>query len=294
MEEKTLGNFKRKTDWLVCVDSDGCVFDTMEIKHKECFIPNIIEHWDLQAVSKYARYAAEYVNLYSKKRGTNRFPALIETIDLLSEWDDVLKRGFKAPDITALREWVAVETKLGNPALEKYVAEHPDDELMKKTLVWSTAVNDTIAHFVHGVPPFPYVRESFEKLAGKADIVVVSATPNDALVREWDEHDIAKYTSFIAGQEMGSKKECIRLAKLEGYADDHVIMIGDAPGDRKAAVANNALFCPIVPNCEDLSWKEFAVVGIDTFLSGKFAGEYEDKLNAEFDDSLPATPWWKK
>ena len=26
----------------VGIDSDGCAFDTMEVKHKECFIPNTI------------------------------------------------------------------------------------------------------------------------------------------------------------------------------------------------------------------------------------------------------------
>jgi len=40
----------------------------MEIKQKECFIPNIIKYWKLQAISKYARAAAEFVNLYSKWR----------------------------------------------------------------------------------------------------------------------------------------------------------------------------------------------------------------------------------
>ena len=32
---------------------------------------------------------------------------------------------------------------------------------------WSRAVNDAIADMVHGVPPFPFVRESFEALAEK-------------------------------------------------------------------------------------------------------------------------------
>ena len=61
-------------DFLVGIDSDGCVFDSMELKHKECFIPAFINHYDLQGVSKYAREAAEFVNLYSKSRGANRFP----------------------------------------------------------------------------------------------------------------------------------------------------------------------------------------------------------------------------
>ena len=67
-------DFTPKHDYLVGIDSDGCAFDTMELKHKECFIPNTINYWGLQGVSKYAREAAEFVNLYSKSRGINRFP----------------------------------------------------------------------------------------------------------------------------------------------------------------------------------------------------------------------------
>ena len=40
-----------KRNFLVCIDSDGCAFDTMEIKHKECFCPATIYKWELQAVS---------------------------------------------------------------------------------------------------------------------------------------------------------------------------------------------------------------------------------------------------
>ena len=50
--------FKPQHKFFVGIDSDGCVFDSMEIKHKECFIPNIIKYWKLQAISKYAREAA--------------------------------------------------------------------------------------------------------------------------------------------------------------------------------------------------------------------------------------------
>ena len=72
-------------DFLVGVDSDGCAFDTMELKHKECFIPNMINTYGLQGVSKYAREVAEFVNLYSKSRGINRFPGLVETLERLAQ-----------------------------------------------------------------------------------------------------------------------------------------------------------------------------------------------------------------
>src|ERR1044071_5637304 len=79
-------------DFLVGIDSDGCAFDTMEVKHKECFIPNIVNYYNLAGVSKYAREAAEFVNLYSKSRGINRFPALIEALEWLRDRPEVIAR----------------------------------------------------------------------------------------------------------------------------------------------------------------------------------------------------------
>ncbi len=290
---QALKDFKAEKKFLVGIDSDGCAFDSMEVKHKECFIPNIINEWDLQAVSKYARAAAEFVNLYSKWRGINRFPALTMTFDLLAEWDEVKKREVKIPQVDSLREWIEKETKLGNPALERAVQES-NDPVLVRALKWSTAVNDTIANLVRGVPPFPFVRESLETVQGQADMIVVSATPCEALDREWEEHDIAKYVKVIAGQEMGNKKEHLAMAIEGRYERNHVLMIGDAPGDMKAARANDALFYPINPWKEDASWERFNTEAFAKFIDGQYAGEYEEKLIAEFDTYLPDTPPWKK
>ena len=82
--------------------------------------------------------------------------------------------------------------------------------------------------------------------------------PYEALDREWKENDIDKYVDIIAGQEMGTKAQHLEYATKGKYEKDHVLMIGDAPGDMKAAKANNALFFPINPGSEDLSWKRLS------------------------------------
>jgi phosphoglycolate phosphatase-like HAD superfamily hydrolase len=248
-----LRNMPRRHDRLVGIDSDGCAFDTMEIKHKECFIPNIIKHWGLQPVSKFARAASEFVNLYSKWRGENRFPALVLTFDLLRDWPEAMRRNAAIPQVPALRDWIRRETKLGNPALRAEVERTHDPELTR-ALAWSEAVNAAVEDIVKGVPPFPFVRESLERLQGVADTLVVSATPGEALVREWEEHDIARLVSVIAGQEMGKKAEQLKLAQGGHYGPGSVLMIGDALGDLVAARANCALFFPIVPGREEESW----------------------------------------
>jgi hypothetical protein len=69
-------------------------------------------------------------------------------------------------------------------------------------------------------------------------------------------------------------------------------MIGDAPGDLKAAQAQHCLFFPINPGDEAASWLRLLDEGIDRFLSGKFAGAYQQQLLEEFDRKLPERPPW--
>ena len=284
--------FKKTNDFLVGIDSDGCAFDTMELKHKECFIPCIIHHWGLKGISKYAREAAEFVNLYSKSRGVNRFPALIEVFKLLQKRPEVVARGAKIEIPEILVEWMNKETKLGNAALAKYV-EETGDPLMKKTLAWSLDVNETVDKIVgEGVPPFPMVRESLEKLQGKADVLVVSATPQAALQKEWANQGLLPFVQSICGQEVGTKKESLAYASL--HPKNHALMIGDAPGDYKAALANNALFFPINPGEEEASWKRFFEEGAQKFLNEEFAGDYQQELLDDFNSHLPTTPPWKE
>jgi phosphoglycolate phosphatase-like HAD superfamily hydrolase len=288
-----LENHQPTKGFLVAIDSDGCAFDTMEIKHKECFIPNIIKHWKLQPVSKYARMAAEFVNLYSKWRGINRFPALVMVFDLLAEWGKVTERHAALPNVPHLRRWIETESKLGNPALSEYCKTH-DEPDMHQALAWSKAVNASIADLVENVPPFPWVRESLEKAKGVADILVCSATPHEALAREWEEHDLAQYPFAIAGQEVGTKAQHIAAAAGGKYDTAKMLMIGDAPGDMKAARANSALFFPICPGDEETSWARFHDEALDKFIKGEYAGAYETALIKEFDAYLPDTPPWKK
>lgn len=288
-----LKNLKPNHEFLVAIDSDGCAFDSMEIKHKECFIPNFIKYFDLQPVSKYAREAAEFTNLYSKWRGANRFISYLLALDLLKERPEVQARKAHIPELSGLRAWMQRESKLGNPALIAEVDKTGDVDL-KRCLDWSLAVNESVANIVYNVPPFPLVRESLEAVSQWADIIVCSATPHEALVREWEEHDIAKYVRFIGGQEVGSKKEMLEIAVADGRFDkSKALMIGDAPGDMKAAKSNNILYFPINPNKEEKSWEVFYHEAADKFRNGEYAGTYETQLIAAFEALLPEVPHWK-
>jgi phosphoglycolate phosphatase-like HAD superfamily hydrolase len=287
-----LRDFRPRHQFFVGVDSDGCAFDTMEVKHKDCFCPMFVKHYGLAAVAKYAREAWDFVNLYSKTRGCNRFHAVLHTLDLLREREEVRARGVTVSKAKGLGDWVKRESKLGNPALEAEAKRTGDPDLAT-ALAWSQDVNRQVKEIVHRVPPFPLVRESLAKLAAQADIICVSATPGEALEREWAEHDIARHAAIIAGQELGTKQEHLQLAAGGKYPAGSVLMVGDAPGDMAAAKAAGALFYPINPGHEEESWKRFFQEAADRFLGGRYAGKYEAALIADFQKHLPETPPWK-
>jgi phosphoglycolate phosphatase-like HAD superfamily hydrolase len=287
----SLRNLKPDHEFFIGIDSDGCVFDSMEVKQKEFFIPNALKYFDLYAISKLLRETWEFVNLYSIYRGGNRFTSIIKVFELLNERREIKDNGYKLPDLSSLNDWVEIETKLSNGNLLKYFESHYNPDL-ERVVRWTEAVNIEITEWLHNIPPFSHVRAALEKISSIADIVIVSQTPLEALDREWKEHNLKKYVRAIAGQEHGTKAEHIALSAKGRYADNKILMIGDAKGDLDAARNNGILFYPIIPGKEDASWKHFLDKGLRNFTAGKFEGNYENKLLMEFQDSLPETPPW--
>lgn len=296
---RPLKEFKPKYEFFVGIDSDGCAFDTMGIKQRECFCPWLIAYFGLQPVAQAARECKEFADLFSKTRGANRHKTAKRIIaELLPNHPMVKARGFKVPQYPHYFAWVDdPKSLLSNDGLKQAIANSKDPEVKKElelALAWSERVNWAIGQIVKGMPPFPYVRQSLEKMQGMADVIVVSATPNEALQREWEEHDIAKYVRVIAGQEMGTKAQHLEYATKGRYKKNHVLMVGDAPGDLKAARANDALFYPVNPGDEIESWRRFHNEAFDKFINGEYAGRYETNMIAEFEALLPEKPPWER
>ena len=83
--KEELKKFNKTKERLICIDSDGCVLDTMEIKHMRCFGPCLVHEWDL------AKYREEIIrlwikfNLLSNDRGVNRFVGMGKVLEDINE-----------------------------------------------------------------------------------------------------------------------------------------------------------------------------------------------------------------
>jgi len=282
---------KRTT--LVGIDSDGCVFDTMEVKQKQFFHSRIARFWGLEPIETYVRRVAEFVNLYSRWRGSNRFPALLKVFELLHDWPEVVRQGVALPDCAPLEKYVNSGLPLGNPSLQAEVERTNDPEL-RRVLAWSLDINAAITARMPPIPPFQWARRSLEEVARQSDAIVVSQTPEEALVAEWRKHGIDVYVRVIAGQELGTKTEHLRMATKGRYAPGSILMIGDSLNDLKAAREAGALFYPISPGAEEDSWEAFLDDAYPRFLNSSFTAEYQQRLVAEFEAQLPGTPPWRK
>lgn len=277
---KNLANYVKKRDYLICVDSDGCAMDTMDIKHIKCFGPCMVEEWELFRWEEAILNRWNEINLYTMTRGINRFKGLAMA---LREIDETY---CKIEDIEVLENWVEVSSELSNPALEREMAEN-DSIILKKALAWSKSVNERI----NGLPfeakkPFEGVKEGLAYAHELADVAIVSSANLQAVLEEWELYGLLDHVDIIMAQDVGSKAYCISEMLKKGYAKGNVVMVGDAPGDYDAARKNGVFYYPILVRKEKESWAELRKTAVGKLLEGSFAGEYQAQKIAQFLDNL--------
>lgn len=274
MNKLDIQTFKKKNDFLICIDSDGTVIDAMNAKHLKCHGPAFIENWQLALHKEEVQSLWNDINLFQETRGINRFIALVQILDLLQG------KYVDEPQIDSLRTWVETTDDLSNKGLEAYVVNHPTP-LLKKALVWSYDINKRIKKLSTADKlPFEGVKEFLTYAKGKVDIAVVSSSNMDAIYHEWDDHQLLEFLDVMTSQEVGTKGECLAAMIKKGYAHDHVLMIGDAYPDLDAANENNTYFYPILTRKEKLSWNQLQQHYFNPFIEGKFKDYQAEVIQA--------------
>ena len=268
-------SFEKKHDWLVCVDSDGCAMDTMDCKHFHCFGPCLVEEWQLDAWRVPILERWNDINLYSMTRGVNRFKGLAMALT------EVNARYTPIDGVQELNDWVRTSPALSNDALAAALANggHP---VLAKALAWSKAVNAAIVRLPEELKvPFAGAKEGLAAAKTFADVAIVSSANRDAVVEEWEKFGLLAHTDITLAQDCGSKAACIEKMLAFGYAPDHVLMVGDAPGDCDAAEKNGVWYYPILVRREAESWEELRTKTLEIFQNGGY-GDVQAEKKAAF------------
>ncbi|MBP3648602.1 MAG: HAD family hydrolase [Clostridia bacterium] len=279
---KDLTQYQKKHDYLICVDSDGCAMDTMDVKHFRCFGPCMVEEWSLQAWAEPILARWNDINLYTMTRGINRFKGLAMALKEINEQYTPVE------DIDVLVRWAEESPELSNDALARAIEAQPSIAL-RKALSWSKAVNASITALPDDVKlPFPLAKEALAFAHERADVAIVSSANLGAVLEEWEMHGLLPHTDIVLAQDAGSKAHCIAELLKKGYDSAKVLMCGDAPGDLAAAEKNGVGYYPILVRREKESWQQFMDEGFQHLLDGSYAGAYQEMKKTEFLKNLGA------
>ena len=278
-----LQTFQKTRKVLVCIDSDGCAIDSMNIKHINCFGPGMVNEWNLHPWADEILASWNQVNLYSMTRGINRFKGLSVALK------DINDRYIKIEDLDSFTHWVETTSELSNNALTKAIESNPESICLKKALSWSNQVNASIKKLPEEqVVPFELVKDALRFAHGQADIVVVSSANPGAVMDEWERHGLLPYVDLVLAQDAGTKAYCIQQLLKKGYSKTDVVMCGDAPGDMDAARSNGVFYYPILVGREKESWNEFIQVGLHRLMDGTYEGVYQNEKIDAFIRNLSA------
>ena len=273
-------DFHKTSDYVVCIDSDGCAMDTMEVKHRECFGPQWIYTYGLDEHFEACMELWLSINLYSITRGINRFKGLALALQ------EVQKRGWcNVEGLDEYVTWTKESKELSNPALLA-LTQKVENPCFEKALLWSIRTNRAI----HGLPandmPFPNVKWTMDEMCKVADLTAVSSANSEAVEAEWKKHNLKDDCKALLTQEAGSKAYCIGELVNKGYQPQNVMMVGDAPGDKDAAAKNGVWFYPILVGHEGESWARLLDEAFPKLLDGTFDEEYQKELIGAFEKNL--------
>ena len=276
-------SFVKKHDYLVCVDSDGCVMDTMNCKHFHCFGPCMVTEWGLEQWQDAILDRWNVINLFSMTRGINRFKGLAMALG------EIDKQYTPIAGIQALQHWADTAPALSNDGVAKAIAEAADPEakaIFQKALAWSKAVNAAIVELDESLKvPYNGAKEGLAAAHQFADVAMVSSANRDAVEEEWGKFGLLEHTDIVLAQDIGSKAACIAKMLKFGYDLNKVVMIGDAPGDCDAAEKNSVHYYPILVNHEKESWDEAIAVAFAKLQSGEYT-PYGAQKKQEFLQNL--------
>ncbi len=283
----SMAEFQKQHEYLVCVDSDGCVMDTMDIKHNRCFGPCMVKEWELEEWQKEILARWNEVNLYTMTRGINRFKGLVIVLR------EINGKYRKIEDLDALEAWVSSAPELSNNALKNVIAENMSRGIshisLKKAYAWSSEVNRSISLLAQDErKPFEGVDMALTLAHREADVVVVTSANLGVVLDEWDLYGLLGHTDAVLAQNAGTKAYCIGELLKKGYKREHVLMCGDTPGDLDAAEKNGIYYYPILVRHESESWAKFSFEGFSRLVEGTYGGTFQEDCIHAFRANLGA------
>jgi phosphoglycolate phosphatase-like HAD superfamily hydrolase len=268
-------DYNKSSEYLICVDNDGTVMDTMLLKHKFAIAPAFFETYKVQDFDGKKMDHWLKTNLFTKNRGVNRFLALDEMIDYL---------GIGSVDQEDYKTWLKNTNHMSISSLKEELDKKTNSISLNLAYKWSMLVNDYLSN-LEKPQIFNNAYDVLKKYHNIVDFVGVSTANIKALTSDWTEGKVIDFFKSLGSQEDGVKSLIISNLIKKGYKKENILMVGDANGDYIAAMDNNIKYFPMIPGQEDDSWLELDNA-IEKLMNHNFDEEYQEKLLENYNKAL--------
>ena len=268
---------------LIALDSDGCVYDTMEAKCCLYTVPEVLRHWRLDDVRQEVEAFYRTYSLTGVTRGANRFLTLHALFRHLLEAAPPERYGLEHMGL--FLQMVERGEHLSLPAFEQAYAVTGDMGL-KQLIDWAKDVNARVKAGAPDIQTFPLVEESMKKIKRHANLAVVSTASILTLEREWQNYGFIRYPDAILGHEYGDKWDMISRLLAQGFSSDDCLMVGDSFWDYRGSRVCGVRFYPIIAGNEAESWHTLYDTVLDAFFDNAYSREMEDGYLRRFQSTL--------
>ena len=194
-----LADFTKRREFLACIDSDGCVMDTVRVKHMDVLCPELIRTFALEAYADLVTDAWAEINLHSITRGISRFESVVLIFDRLKN------HGVEVPSSEEIAAWVSTASELSTATLKQETVR-TGSLAMRKLQQWNTTCNRRIQALEPTFEPFPGVENSLRQLHAVADVAVVSAANESAIASEWSRYGLARHADVIFARRWAARQ----------------------------------------------------------------------------------------
>jgi len=248
---------------LVVVESEGCVFDTLRLRHEQAYLPAFVACFAWGVDRSYCSNLWRRLALDSKFRGQPPARILLAALQILNRHSPSIRRS------AVLR---VLDHYLALPAPDPFtLAGAPAGSPERLLLDWMTMSDGIIEaemaeHCFSGAAEFLL---SFKDSAPKAELLVYGSYSESSTLRRWESAGLGSCFLRLAGAERGEFSGYLRAALKNGYDGCPILVIGTTGMAWQAAQAVGARFYPILPDAEEESWKFLAEEYFPAFLCGR-------------------------
>lgn len=258
----------RKKPFLLVIESEGVVFDSIEPAFRQGYIPSFAALFSWGLDPGLCARLFTHLSLASRLKASPPLVVLLAALKYLNRHFPSVRR---VAVIQCLEGLIAAADFPDEDSILPALYGAQEDSPKRAILEWLEESRSLLAE----APPsrcFVHARRFLETLPEEfpgAEVLVHSTIPESVALNRWEIEGMGSCFLRLAGPERGDFPAYLRTALSQGYDAKPLLVVGGSYGAWQAAQAVGARFYPMISGGEEKSWRDLQERFIPAFLQGK-------------------------